>query len=204
MNADRWPTAHAGWQALRAFWQAKQDIKFDHHLTPPARVVADAFPGATIAPATDTNSGLVGAVEITHDDTAGANTRTDRFGIPYAEPWQRPDDGPAVDLEATKAAITDAIGGDPTVQADLVRWVNEGATAGRFWRITDYPTTRCRNIYRVAVRLAKWDATETDRLDIIETDGDTIGARLGALTNNQAVELVTILDAALANQKDVA
>jgi hypothetical protein len=232
-NADRWPTAHAGWQALRVFWQAKQDIGFDHHITPAARQVLDAFPGATIAPEGERrqhhiydeeagrwvpmvpNMASVSPIDplyppeiapaadptetTPHVIDEGAVNRRGANIPPLTQPWQRPDDGPPVDLERTKAAIIKAIGGDPTVEADIKRWVAEGTQAGRCWRITTYPHTRPRHIYRVAVRLSKWaddDDEARTALGLVLNVGidEPVGAALGSLTSEQAQTLVGLLD----------
>ena len=119
--------------------------------------------------------------------------------------WERPDEGSAVDLARTKAQIVEAIGGDPTVEADLKRWVAEGHRAGRGWRITEHPTQRVRLLYRCAVRLSRWAPDDADARVVLGIAlGDevqpavTVGQALGSLTIVEAELLLDILERLLA------
>lgn len=187
MNAERWPTAHNAWMALRMFWKAKSEIGFDHAVTPdptaPATErVIEAFPGAQVV-------------------TAPAKAKVTRIE-PTQPAWERPDDGDPVDIDTIKAQIVAAIAGDVTVEADLKRWVAEGKRAGRSWRITDHPVTRCRQIYRVAVRLSRWASDDDDvrtAIGVVLCDevqpSVSVGKALGSLTIDEATRLIDVATA---------
>ncbi len=186
----------ATFPALHAWWVARQTERAPigkawgtvKDLEGAAGVAASApVPSPTVEPPTVTASAVTVGLEARHDEILKDNNGHRK----HAEP-------------GTVRYLVNKVKTSPA-KTLVNQWVQEAAAAGRSIDPRQKPTVRRYEILRAAHHLSLLESVDTGAaatlLDCFDVDGDTIGARLGLLLEDEAVTLSDMAQAGLDDPK---